>query len=155
MRHITFSLLFLPPVLYAVLAIAVIASGRAATSAGWMEFLGFGAWFSLMAYFFMGFIAVPLLLLCAWRQWLGLWQAVAAGCLTGFVALGWPAISQLFDERLHLQYRLGQLLGTYEAVLLGAFAGLLFWLMALWRNPQVANLGRVSKAHTPSEQSAA
>jgi len=142
MRRIAIALVLLPVALYAVLAIGVVASGHASPGAGLAELFGFGAWFVLMTYFFMGFVAVPVLVFCAWRRWYGLWQAIAAGCLTGFVAVGWPAVTQLFDDRLHLQYRLAQLLATHEFVLLGGFAGALFWLMALWRNPEVAQLSR-------------
>jgi hypothetical protein len=94
-----------------------------------------GFWFSLLTYCAMGFIGLPLLLLCAWRRWLSLWHAAAVGAITGLLPSAAIMLPQLFDHQLHLHYRLQQLAYTTSFILLGVVAGVLFWAMAIWRNP--------------------
>ena len=92
---------------------------------------------ALFTYVAMGVVTVPLLLLCFWRNWLTIWHAATVGAITGFMPFAAPAVSQLFDERLHLHYRLEQVARatSNEFVAFGILGGVLFWIVAIWRNP--------------------
>jgi hypothetical protein len=64
---------------------------------------------------------------------------MVVGAVTGALPLSLPAFAQLFDERLHLHYRVQQLAvaAGSEFVVIGIFGGAVFWLMAVWRNPML------------------
>jgi hypothetical protein len=134
MARVALTLAFLPLMPWMAVAVGAWLMGAGPQNMTLIDGIMVSVWYSLFSYFAMGFVAVPLLLLCAWRRWTTIWHAMTVGATTGFLPLGLPMITQLFNERLHLHYRLEQLASTWQFTLLGAFTGALFWVLAIWRN---------------------
>lgn len=139
MNRVALSLLTLPAILWVAVASGAWLLGKVRPGMSLQETVMLGSYFALFTYVAMGLIAVPLLLLCLWRRWTTVWHAMAVGAITGAVPLSLRAFSQLFDERLHLHYRLQQLASaaTSEFVVMGLVGGASFWLLAIWRNPSI------------------
>ena len=79
-------------------------------------------------------VFVPLLLLTSRVARLSLWNSTAVGFLSALlpvVVYGW---SVLADARLRLGFRVGSLADCYPWLTMGAVGGLLFWLLAIFRN---------------------
>jgi hypothetical protein len=134
MRRVVISLLALPWFLafgYGAFALLMATGQELRLDELKQVVLGIG----LFTYAFMAAIAVPALWVLLRLKRASLWVCIVVGALTGLTVLlvfGWP---QLVDERLRVSFRLALIAKGYPTLLLGALAGGLFWLLALWRNP--------------------
>ena len=148
MQRVAFSLLALPVVLWVLVALVAWLFGQAPVGMRLQDAAMLGTYLALFTYVAMGIVTVPLLLLCFWRKWQTIWHAAGVGAITGALPFAAPLVVQLFDERLHLHYRLQQLalVAANEFVGIGVCGGALFWFMAVWRN---ATLSARFTAHKP------
>ena len=137
MQRVVWSLLTLPVILWAIVVLGAWLLGQVPPGMRFQDSLMLGSYLALFTYVAVGFITLPLLLLCLWRKWATVWHAMLVGAVTGATPLALPAFAQLFDQRLHLHYRMQQLAiaASNEFVVMGIVGGALFWLMAVWRNP--------------------
>ena len=148
MHRIAWSLLALPAILWFGSALAARLVGHVPAGMSLLDGFMLASYFAMFTYVAVGLITVPLLLICASLRWVSAWHAVAVGAITGALPLLAPALSQLLDDRLHLHYRLSQLVSAVssEFVVLGAVGGVLFWFMAVWRNPVFRSSGKARQA---------
>ncbi len=131
MRRIVISIVLLPWLLGLGFGVVSLLSSARSGSGG-PGFFPLALFFTFFVYFFMAVTALPLLGLCLWRKWTKLWHGALVGALTGLVVFLSNASSYFFNDQLSLSSRLHQLGGGYPLVLLGAFAGAMFWFMAFW-----------------------
>ena len=143
------------------LLVIVLACGYAAVSApaggglAAVSDLRFQAlWYALFAYTASIVLALPALLVAWWKGWLSWWHATLFGGIIGTLVLIPAFLPTLLDDRLHLHNRLSQLWSLRELTLVGAMHGLLFWLLALWRN-RAAHERRATKRLPSYERSSA
>ena len=141
MQRVVWSLLVLPVIIWASVSLRAWLLGQVPPDMRFQDSLMLGSYLALFTYVAVGFITLPLLLLCLWRKWVTIWHAMVVGAVTGALPLSLPAFAQLFDGRLHLHFRVQQLAvaASSEFVVIGIIGGALFWLLAVWRNP---TLGR-------------
>jgi hypothetical protein len=135
MQRVVASFLLLP--LAAITLLAVYGAVTARPGSAFQTVLDgryFALWYGIVCYFALAFLALPMLLVAIRKGWVGWWQSATAGALIGAVVFALPAVPSLFDERLHLHFRLAQLLVAYWGALVGIAHGLLFWVLAFWRN---------------------
>lgn len=62
------------------------------------------------------------------------WHAMLVGSLIGF-SVYMPAWVQLFNDKLHFAFRIAQFQNNVQFGAIGLLHGLVFWLLAIWRNP--------------------
>jgi hypothetical protein len=79
-------------------------------------------------------VFLPLLLLVSKFAKLSLWSSVAVGFLSALLPVLVSAWSFLMDERLRVNYRIERFADSYPWLAMGAMGGLLFWLLAIFRN---------------------
>ena len=79
-------------------------------------------------------IFLPLLLLTSRFAKISLWHAAAVGSLSALLPVLLGAWSTLTDPRLRLNFRAEQLINSYPWLAMGVIGGLLFWLLAIFRN---------------------
>ena len=143
MKRVAWSLLALPVIIWASVALGAWLLGKVPTGTRFQDSIMLATYLTLFTYVAMGLITLPMLWLCLWRKWVTVWHAMIVGALTGAIPLSLPAFARLFDERLHLHYRLQQLAiaASNEFVVVGIVGGALFWLLAVWRNPSLGRTG--------------
>lgn len=79
-------------------------------------------------------VFVPLLLLTSKITKISAWNSAAAGFLSALLpvlVVTWPVIT---DTRLRLGFRVDRLADSYPWFTMGVVGGLLFWLLAIFRN---------------------
>ncbi len=79
-------------------------------------------------------IFLPLLLLTSRLAKVSLGHAAAVGFLSALLPVLLGAWSTLTDTRLRLNFRAEQLISSYPWLAMGVVGGLLFWLLAIFRN---------------------
>ena len=146
MRRAAIALLLFPALVLGILAFCSQAFAESTQIVAFNASSGMGPFGVLFAWALLCAIAVPALLAALLLRRLRLSVAVSVGAIAGYFSVGLPALQQVFDPRLHLQYGLEHVLGNYPFVLIGIVAGVVFWALAAWRNPAVATHGRVSLA---------
>ena len=89
-------------------------------------------------------IAIALVMLLIFLPLLGLssritrvswWSAATVGFLSALLPLAVSAWPFLADSSLRIGFRVERLADSYPWLALGAIGGLLFWLLAVFRNP--------------------
>ena len=100
----------------------------------------FALWYCIVSYLALTFLAAPLLVVAVRQRWLTWWHAALAGAIVGAVVFSLPVLPSLFDDKLHVHYRVEQLSAAYPGAGIGLAHGLLFWVLALWRNGSVATV---------------
>jgi hypothetical protein len=145
MLRLIASLTALPFLLMALLAMAVAShQGRFGSLSG--ETFEFGPLPLVLAISLaMLLVFVPLLLVFARFSKTSLFSTAAAGFLSAFLPVlvsSWPVVS---DTRLHLAFRAERLADSYAWLTVGLLGGLLFWLLAIFRNPALTQLFKTSQ----------
>ena len=79
-------------------------------------------------------VFVPLLILTSRLAKISPWNSAAVGFLSALLPVLFSAWSVLADERLRLGFRVERLADSYPWLTMGAVGGLLFWLLAIFRN---------------------
>ena len=79
-------------------------------------------------------VFVPLLLLTSRVAKLSPWNSAAVGFLSALLPVLVSVWSVLADARLRTGFRVGSLADSYPWLTMGAVGGLLFWLLAIFRN---------------------
>jgi hypothetical protein len=88
----------------------------------------------LFSYTGMVLFGIPLIFLFIRKRWLSWWQVTLGATLAaGFLVTGYFLLS---NWQHFLQSGLGI---TAYGLLSGAISGLVFWLIAFWRNPRFAD----------------
>jgi cytochrome c biogenesis protein CcdA len=90
----------------------------------------------------MALVFLPLLLLTSRVAELSPWNVTAIGFVSALIPVVLGTWSFLTDTRLRLGFRAEGLAEAYPWLTLGAVGGLLFWLLAIFRN---RSLGRQSR----------
>ena len=84
--------------------------------------------------FVMILIFLPLLLLTSRFTKVSLWHAAGVGFLSALLPVLVGTWSTLTDPKLRLNFRAEQLISSYPWLAIGVIGGLLFWLLAIFRN---------------------
>ena len=79
-------------------------------------------------------VFMPLLLLTSRLTKISPWNSAAIGFLSALLPVLFSNASFLADERLRLGFRVARLADSYPWLTMGAVGGLLFWLLAIFRN---------------------
>jgi len=79
-------------------------------------------------------VFVPLLLLTSRLARISPWNSAAVGFLSALLPVLFSARSVLADARLRMGFRVEHLADSYPWLTMGAVGGLLFWLLAIFRN---------------------
>ena len=140
MLRVVLALLSFPLAVLGILALFSHALAHSTEVIAFNEMAGIGPFGIFAAFLLLCAIAIPALVLAMSLGRLSLPVAASVGSIAGLLAVGTPALRQLLDPRLHLQYGLQQVLNAYPFVLVGVVACVGFWLVAVWRNPRVASL---------------
>jgi hypothetical protein len=82
-------------------------------------------------------VFVPLVMVAARLRRLSLLVLVLAGGLSGFLPVVFANWSTLIDDKLRMGFRLEKLADGHPVILLGLACGALFWLLAVFRNPEL------------------
>jgi hypothetical protein len=139
-----------PFLLFALYVGGVYLLGLQAEPFNYATVTGIGTWFVVGTFYLLVFPGLPLFVLGIRMRWLSIWYALTAGASAGLVLAAIPAIGMLFDDKLHLHYRLEQLVSTYPFAALGAVGGALLWLLAIWRNPALVRKPKSASSGTSS-----
>ncbi|MFZ2989905.1 hypothetical protein [Ideonella sp.] len=147
MLRIILTLLGLPILLAALLAL-VVAARHGALGAVSLETFELGIVPVVLAIaLVMGLVFLPLLGLCSrWRP-VSWWSSAVIGILSAFLPLlvaAWPLLA---DTSLRAGFRLARFADGYPWLALGAIGGLLFWGLALFRNPALGGRCRPCDQH--------
>jgi hypothetical protein len=134
MRRIVVAFIALPIVGYLVYAVVIFLFGLATEPVSWEYMAGMGLILLPITYSIHIPLALPVIALAIHFRWLSAWHAVVAGTAVAYLAFAFPALRVLFDDNLHLHYRLERFLDPLPFAMVGAAFGLLFWLLAIWRN---------------------
>jgi hypothetical protein len=138
MLRIAASLAALPLLLVLLLAAAMeVQSGKLGLLTVETFELGIVPAVLLTALVVLTFFA-PLVLLASRFGRLTIWRTVAAGVLSALMPVLISNWSVLVDSKLHLRFRAEQLAGLYPLLAMGAIGGLLFWLLAIFRNSKLS-----------------
>jgi cytochrome c biogenesis protein CcdA len=79
-------------------------------------------------------VFVPLLLLTSRLTRISPWNSAAIGLLSALLLVIFSKWSFLVDGKLRLGFRMERLADNYPWLAMGAVGGLLFWLLAIFRN---------------------
>jgi hypothetical protein len=79
-------------------------------------------------------VFLPLLLLVSRFAKISLWNSIAVGFFSALLPVLASDWLLLVDERLRLHYRMERFADSYPWLAMGAIGGLLFWLLAIFRN---------------------
>ena len=79
-------------------------------------------------------VFVPLLLLTSRLARVSPWNSAAVGFLSALLPVLFSAWSVLADARLRMGFRVERLADSCPWLAMGAVGGLLFWLLAMFRN---------------------
>jgi hypothetical protein len=91
---------------------------------------------------FMVAVFLPLLFLTSRFTKASVWSAVAIGFLSSLLPVLFGTWSILTDTRLRWGFRLERLADGFPWLVMGAVGGLLFWLLAIFRNRAFDQLGK-------------
>jgi hypothetical protein len=131
------ALVALPPLLTVLLAIAISANGGNSGLLN-MEIFELGPLpVVLMALLWVLVIFLPMLLLAARVARLSAWAAALVGFLAALLAVLVSSWSLLIDSRLRSGFRAEHLGSSWPLLATGTAIGFLFWLLAIYRNPEV------------------
>jgi hypothetical protein len=83
---------------------------------------------------FMVAVFLPLFFLASRFTKASMWSAVAIGLLSALLPVLFATWSVLTDTRLRWNFRMERLADAYPWLIMGAVGGLLFWLLAIFRN---------------------
>ena len=109
-------------------------------------------------------LVVTLVLLLVFLPLLGLaskmvpvawWSAAVVGFLSALLPVTISAWSKIADPRLRLGFRAEQLVSNWPWLAMGLIGGLLFWLLAVFRNPTLAQREKNSPVPRQRSSSAA
>jgi hypothetical protein len=138
MRRTLVALFALPPVVIALACIYAALSASVGAGLVAVENLRYQAlWYASFAYAAILVLALPAVLVAWHKAWVSWWHATVVGSAIGTLLLAPYFLPTLFDEKLHLHYRLAHLWSLREFTLIGAMHGFVFWLLAFWRNRAV------------------
>ena len=133
MLRVVASLIAIPPLLVLLLA-AAKALGENRLGSVTIETFELGTLpLMLLTALVMLVVFVPLVLLTSRVTRISLWKAAAIGTLSALLPILVSAWSVLTDSRLRAGYRVERLGDAYPWLIMGA-VGLLFWVLALFRN---------------------
>ena len=142
MLRIAASLVAVPFLLVLLLAVAMeMQEGRLGSLTGETFELGALA-IVIVTALFMVAVFLPLLFLTSRFTRVSMWSAVAVGFLSALLPVLFGTWSILTDTRLRWGFRLERLADGYPWLIMGAVGGLLFWLLAIFRNRAFDQLGK-------------
>jgi hypothetical protein len=84
---------------------------------------------------FMLVVFLPLVALASRFAPVSMWSSAAAGLLSAILPVAFSTWSVVTDERLRLGFRLERLADSCPWLVIGVVGGLLFWVLAVFRNP--------------------
>ena len=137
MLRVLLSLIAIPIVLIALLAGAMgISDGRIGSVS--METFELGLLPIVMfAALFLVLVFLPLLWVASKLVAVSWWSSAIVGLLAVLVPILIASWSSLTDGALRWNHRIEQLANHYPWLALGILGGLLFWLLAVFRNPAI------------------
>ncbi len=155
MLRIIASLLGIPVLLVALLAVALqLHEGRLGALTAETFELGFLPLF-LVVVLVLLLVFLPLLGLATRMLPVTWWSAAVVGLLSALLPVAFSSWSLLADSGLRVGFRAEHLVSSWPWLAMGLVGGLLFWLLAVFRNPGLAQRDKNSPAPRPRSSSAA
>ena len=139
MPRVVLSLIVVPILLTALLAGAMeLSSGRMGSVT--METFELGLLsIAMFAAMFLIMVFLPLLWVASRFVAVSWWSAAVTGLLTVLIPIVIGSWSSLTNGALRWNYRMKQLGSHYPWLILGVVGGLLFWLLAVFRNRAIGH----------------
>jgi hypothetical protein len=134
MRRAVLALLAIPLLVFPIYLLVVSLLQLRGEPFGYASAVGFWVWLALGSYPIVLNVGLPAFLLAKRYGRPQLWHALVVGALGGFVVVAGPALGNLFNDRLHLWFRIEQLASAYPFVITGVVIGGVYWFLAFWHN---------------------